>query len=507
MALVNPNIAMSFKPTTEYQPRNALADYAQMQQIQTSDMQMQEYRRKSEGLERIRTAISKAGGPDDLETAAQEMMKVPEYFDQGYGIYQTIKDKKAFEEYLKGKGQPAGTSPVGAPTAARPTPAPGALGSGTFDPTAPVASYRVMGTDTDRPLMDKVYQMGQSTPLDTRQRGFSSTAPTNALTPATAAAPVVAPTNALVDPVEAIQNEIMQLTQFKDPRAQVRVKQLERQLTAMEPTPAFREMKALGFPLTAQGYADYINAKKPEGLLSPEEEAQKIRIANASRISGGGGKAPSGYRFTPFGELEAIPGGPADTKPMTELQQQKANKDRVAEQQGVQAAKSTADELEKLTDELVGNPEKGIPQHPGYSRIVGLESMLPSVKGGNAARAEQKLETFKGKIATLGRQLASQYGKLGNMAVQEWKIVSDSVQNINPGAGNLDQQMRDVVRQARGFEQSMQNKYDALYGDETQQVTAPVKPSTKGSRTVTRTGIHNGKRVVQYSDGSLEYAD
>jgi hypothetical protein len=501
MALVNPNIAMSFKPTTEYQPINALADYAQMQQIQTGDMQMQEYRRKSEGLERIRTAISKAGGPDDLETAAQEMMKVPEYFNQGYEIYQTIRDKKAFEEYLKGKGQPAGTSPVGAPTATRPTPAPGALGSGTFDPTAPAASYRVMGTDTDRPLMDKVYQMGQSAPLDTRQRGFSPTEPTNALTPA---APVAAPTNALVNPVEAIQDEIIQLSRFKDPRAQARVKQLQQQLTAMEPTADVKTMKALGYPLTAQGYEQYREAQRQDQL----SVADRIAIAQATRAGGGGGgKAPSGYRFTPFGELEAIPGGPADTKPMTELQQQKANKERVAEQQGVQAAKSTADELEKLTDELVGNPEKGIPQHPGYSRIVGLESMLPSIKGGNAARAEQKLETFKGKIATLGRQLASQYGKLGNMAVQEWKIVSDSVQNINPGAGNLDQQMRDVVRQARGFEQSMQNKYDALYGDETQQVTAPVKPSTKGSRTVTRTGMHNGKRVVQYSDGSLEYAD
>jgi hypothetical protein len=282
MALVNPNIAMSFKPTTEYQPRNALADYAQMQQIQTGDMQMQEYRRKSEGLERIRTAISKAGGPDDLETAAQEMMKVPEYFDQGYGIYQTIQDKKAFEEYLKGKGQPVGASPVGAPTAARPTPAPGALGSGTFDPTAPAASYRAMGTDTDRPLMDKVYQMGQSAPLDTRQRGFSSTAPTNALTPATATAPVAAPTNALVNPVEAIENEITQLSRFKDPRAQARVKQLERQLIAMEPTADVKTMRALGIPLTPAGYEQYRQAQRQEQL----SVADRIAIAQAGRAPG-----------------------------------------------------------------------------------------------------------------------------------------------------------------------------------------------------------------------------
>lgn len=51
MALVNPQIAMSYRPTTEYQPRNALAEYAQMQQIlnaqdvqQMNALKMQEAR-------------------------------------------------------------------------------------------------------------------------------------------------------------------------------------------------------------------------------------------------------------------------------------------------------------------------------------------------------------------------------------------------------------------------------------------------------------------------------
>lgn len=41
MALVNPNIAMSFRPTVEYQPRNALAEYAQLQQIQSGQQAQQ----------------------------------------------------------------------------------------------------------------------------------------------------------------------------------------------------------------------------------------------------------------------------------------------------------------------------------------------------------------------------------------------------------------------------------------------------------------------------------
>jgi hypothetical protein len=220
-------------------------------------------------------------------------------------------------------------------------------------------------------------------------------------------------------------------------------------------------------------------------LRTPEELAQEIQIAKAKQrpvtAGNGGGSAPRGYRFTQSGDLEAIPGGPAAApavKPMTELQQRKADKERVDELQGVKAAKSTADELEKLTDELAGNPAKNKPPHPGYEKIIGIQANIPSLPGGDAKRAEQKLETFKGKIATFGRQLATQYGKLGNMAVQEWKIVADSIQNINPAAGNLDEQMRDVVRLARDFEKSMQEKYDDLYGNESQQ---PATPAATGN--------------------------
>jgi hypothetical protein len=42
-------------------------------------------------------------------------------------------------------------------------------------------------------------------------------------------------------------------------------------------------MQQLGYPLTPQGYQDFINAKKPSTLRSSEEEAQAIRIARASR--------------------------------------------------------------------------------------------------------------------------------------------------------------------------------------------------------------------------------
>ena len=221
-----------------------------------------------------------------------------------------------------------------------------------------------------------------------------------------------------------------------------------------------------------------------------EFAAQMARLTAKSGGGEGGGttvpKAPSGYRFNKTGDLEPIPGGPAAGKPLTALQQQALKKDFAADTSKIKSSVDTADELEKLTDELVGNPDKKIKPHPGLGGITGYQGLLPSfaespVTSGNAAKAEQKLDTFKGKIKTLGRSLASLDGKLGNMAVQEWQMVSDSVQAIKPTAGNLDKQMRDVVRQARLLAKNLRDKFDLTYEDTTP-AAAPGRPDPLGIR-------------------------
>lgn len=52
--------------------------------------------------------------------------------------------------------------------------------------------------------------------------------------------------------------------------------------------------------------------------LNIQQQGVDIRAARAA--AGGGTKAPSGYRYTPDGSLEAIPGGPADLKAQAENQ-------------------------------------------------------------------------------------------------------------------------------------------------------------------------------------------
>jgi hypothetical protein len=193
------------------------------------------------------------------------------------------------------------------------------------------------------------------------------------------------------------------------------------------------------------------------------------------------------------GGTRAAPAAPAP-KPMTALQQQSARKAMAADQTSVKASQSVVGELEKLTDELVGNPEKKIAPHPGLSGITGFQAMLPSlpqsaVTSGNSRQAQQRLETLKGKVMAFGRQLASLEGKLGNMAVQEWKFVSDSIQAIDPAAGNLDVQLRDIVRQAKNFANTVQERYDLTYEADGAPAELTAAPSRAGGNAPAAGGL------------------
>lgn len=153
---------------------------------------------------------------------------------------------------------------------------------------------------------------------------------------------------------------------------------------------------------------------------------------------------------------------PPAAKPMTAKQELDLKKIKAADTTVVDSAVNLAGDVTSLVDELVGNKEKKIPPHPGLGRMTGIASLVPS--GPTEARAaEQRLATLKGKVSAFGRQLASQEGKLGNMAVQEWKIVADSVQSIDPLAPNFEQQMRDIERQVQRFSGTVKKRYQMTY--------------------------------------------
>jgi len=146
MALVNPNIAMSYRPTVEYQPRNALAEAAQIQQImggqrqaEMANMQMEDLRRERDALGRIQAAIVAKGGPPDLGAAADEMIRTgrPQFVTQGMAIRESLKKQRYFDKYesLYGGGAGLPTTPTSA--------------AGAITGAAPAAAEPVKSTDFD----------------------------------------------------------------------------------------------------------------------------------------------------------------------------------------------------------------------------------------------------------------------------------------------------------------------------------------------------------------------
>ena len=93
-----------------------------------------------------------------------------------------------------------------------------------------------------------------------------------------------------------------------------------------------------------------------------------------------GTKPPPGYRFTPEGDLEAIPGGPADTKKIA------------AEEKAKTAAQKTTD----FADMGIGVIDQLL-SAPGLGRITGWSSKLPIFPGTDQAKADALAKQLEGQ--------------------------------------------------------------------------------------------------------------
>jgi hypothetical protein len=127
MALVNPQIAMSYRPTVEYQPRNALAEYAQVQQImggqrqaEMADMQMRRMQQEDAEIERIHQIAMKQGGPETRMEMGRALFasRNPQQRELGYKILQHEEAKIAFNAAERQFGYSPAATGSAAPSAA-----------------------------------------------------------------------------------------------------------------------------------------------------------------------------------------------------------------------------------------------------------------------------------------------------------------------------------------------------------------------------------------------------
>jgi hypothetical protein len=141
-------------------------------------------------------------------------------------------------------------------------------------------------------------------------------------------------------------------------------------------------------------------------------------LARAGSASNASARPPAGYRTTPDGNLEAIPGGPADTKIQGQFNQDTAT---------LTGSKAQLDRLAEAANKLM--------KAPGLERIYGLQGKLPNVPGMAGADAQAQLETLKSQIGfsvlQAMRDASKTGGALGAVTEKELGFLQNNLATLD----------------------------------------------------------------------------
>jgi hypothetical protein len=208
----------------------------------------------------------------------------------------------------------------------------------------------------------------------------------------------------------------------------------------------------------------------------------------AVKLMGGGGggggaaapvgKAPAGYRYTPTGDLEPIPGGPASPG----LSSKDIQKREAVFPQATSSVKSFEANSESFIKEL----EK-LRDDPGLNQITGaIYGRTPSVsREGSRAQALYDKIFAKGGFQALQdmREASKTGGALGNVSNEEGRRLEKSVvggldrtQNI----ADVKQGINDFIDEIRVSQARVREAYDTTYSYRAGAAAAPqLSPQDK----------------------------
>ena len=227
----------------------------------TSRFKLDELKRDREEMLQLQAQLKSLGQDPNPRTFLQTLKNTgrPEYVKMAIEGMQKLDDLDAYANLGKG-----GAMPTGAPA---------------------VSSNRVNELNA-APGVEVFKVNEQPAPVNALASPAAAAMPVNALAPQPNA-----------DQIAPTQQRIRQLLDFarSNPRmaaqamSEARILQDQLELFSKrgqnEPADAVM-MQRLGYPPTQEGFIAYQNAKRQDRLLTPEEEAQAIRIAAAGRAPG-----------------------------------------------------------------------------------------------------------------------------------------------------------------------------------------------------------------------------
>lgn len=236
-----------------------------------------------------------------------------------------------------------------------------------------------------------------------------------------------------------------------------------------------------------QALADIRERRTSQHQDNQDGIARQRLAIDAARLGRDG--VPSGYRPKADGTLEAIPGGPAD--PTTQAGKKPLNDTQAK-------ALQFGARMQQSGQNLDAQASDGVTQ-PGYIKrmadVVGAGALANWTQNPQQQQVEQSQRDFVNAVLRRESGAAISNGEFDNARQQYFPQPGDSTKVIEQKRRNRELATRGVLAEVPDSEKRVQ------------QVTAAGQPTQQPQRAASRTGTINGRKVVQYSDGSISYAD
>ena len=445
------------------------------QQLETSQIQLENLKRDRDALVKLQQTFVANGKSPNLEENFGAMIQsgIPHFVDIGTQGLQKLQQQKAFASIMGGGGT---TSPAASAAAPMP-PAPyGALGSGTYDPTAAVAPVA---------------------PVNALARTSASpAAPVNAL-----AAPQ-ATGNPLGGNVDALRQQRNAFLSLGTPEAIAAAKALDADIAIASKEPVYHNVPGVGLVDSRTGAVIAASKERQDTDLIrnfnlAQKQGFKGDIFDYERKLKEAGRPPAppsapvavvdpatGKQVLVSRE-EAIskrltPAAAQESLPPKEMQKREA-----AYPQATAAVKS----IEANTDNLIQDLQT-LRDHPGLNQITGIAAgRLPALTAnGRAAQALYDKVVAKGGFQVLQdmRNASKTGGALGNVSNTEGAQLKSAFAAIDrkQDASDVRKAIDEAISNAQGSKARVRDAYDMTYDYRTGNAPAAAPAVTKPGLTV-----------------------
>lgn len=286
--------------------------------------------------------------------------------------------------------------------------------------------------------------------------------------------------------------DILRATQPDKPLADTRpeVLKLTEVLEGLAPNHPARpfiisRLEGLGAkPVKDQNPSNLARLRAEQAALDPNDKAGQAYYANALRKESETAKqisptivmpktdrVPLGYRMKPDGSMEAIPGGPADTKIQGALNQDTSS---------LNESQSGMDRLQAEANRLLNHP--GLSKTTGLMSIVPLAGGLATVPGTEAANFKAGLENLKSQVGfSVLQQMRNNSktgGALGQISDRENILLQNNLAALDRAQSEQEFKaaLGRIVEYTEGAKGRLRNAYNIKHGGR----QAPqVQPSTE----------------------------